>query len=443
MRKMKDSGIKWIGEIPDSWCIERLCYLIYEYKTGPFGSSLIMNKLNDKGDILIYNPEIISMKNLNLSSNKYLPEYRKKAMQSFFVKPGDIIFPIVGSLGRAMLITKSMPEGIINQRLAKFRLLANKMSYPFFMRLFGESDFFQPYIELTCRGSIIVNLTKIILNNMPVPVPPLLEQNRIASYLNDKCSRIDDIIFDIQSEIDTLEKYKRSVITEAVTKGLDKNVEMKESGVSWIGKIPKGWSSIKLKYTASIVRGGSPRPINQYLADSDDGYNWIRIGDTQKGDKFIRKTKLKIIKEGLPSTRFVKENTLLLTNSMSYGEPYVLKINGCIHDGWLAFSDYKKIDKLFLYYCLLSESTHNQFAISVSGSVVVNLNIEKVKNAYIALPPLSEQKEIVDYLDSKCADIDTAISQKQQQLEILNKYKKSLIYEYVTGKKEVPSSWQN
>lgn len=208
--------------------------------------------------------------------------------------------------------------------------------------------------------------------------------------------------------------------------------EMKDSGIEWIGKIPNTWEIKKIRFVASIIRGGSPRPINQYLSDTDDGYNWIRIGDTTKGDKYIRTTKLKIIRGGLSSTRFVKQNTLLLTNSMSYGEPYILKTNGCIHDGWLAFYNYIGIDKLFLYYSLLSESVRNQFAVSVNGSVVVNLNIEKVKNAYIVLPDLRKQQAIADFLDAKCADIDSLTEDIQKQIETLKEYKKSVITQAVT-----------
>ena len=176
---------------------------------------------------MVYTPENVALLSDDTPQDQYLPEERRQEMAQFFVKPGDIVFPIVGSLGRSMKITSDMKEGIINQRLARFRLNSTKVSEEYFMWLFSRSSFYETYIELYRRGSIIVNLTKAIVNNMPIPVPSLEEQQVIVSFLNSKCAEIDPLSADIQVEINTLEAYKRSVITEAVTKGLDKNVPMK------------------------------------------------------------------------------------------------------------------------------------------------------------------------------------------------------------------------
>ena len=139
--KTKDSGIKWIGEISESFSITRMRYIVSEYKAGPFGSSLITDKLNNQGNILVYTPEHIATQRTDLENNLYLPEERRKEMAQFFVQPGNIIFPIVGSLGRAMLITDSMPEGIINQRLAKFKLDESKIDTEYFLWMFARSTF--------------------------------------------------------------------------------------------------------------------------------------------------------------------------------------------------------------------------------------------------------------------------------------------------------------
>ncbi|MCR5020840.1 restriction endonuclease subunit S, partial [Ruminococcus sp.] len=241
MREMKDSGIEWIGTIPKEWSIIRLCYLIGGYKAGPFGSALIMDKLADEGDILVYTPEIIAENRTDLPNNKYLQEERLKEMEQFVVQKDDIIFPIVGSLGRAMLITEDMPIGIINQRLSKFHLTSDVLFTDYFLWLFARSSFYAPFIDVSCRGSIIVNLTKAILHDMPVIIPTIKEQKTISKYLDSKCEEIDSVISDIQSQIEALEEYKRSVITEAVTKGLDPDVEMRDSGVQWIGMMPTHW----------------------------------------------------------------------------------------------------------------------------------------------------------------------------------------------------------
>ena len=214
--------------------------------------------------------------------------------------------------------------------------------------------------------------------------------------------------------------------------------EMKDSGIEWLGYVPKAWVVRQLKSCVNVLRGGSPRPIDEYLTDDIDGLNWIKIGDTEKGKRYINSVRQKIKKSGLSKTRQVHRGDLLLTNSMSFGEPYILNVDGCIHDGWLVFTDIKEIDKEYLYYFLLSSTCKDQFSITADGGVVQNLNIEKVQSSIILLPVISEQHKIVDYLNTKCSEIDSLIKSKEKLIEELTAYRKSLIYEYVTGKKEVP-----
>lgn len=216
--KTKDSGIKWIGEISESFSITRMRYIVSEYKAGPFGSSLITDKLNNQGNILVYTPEHIATQRTDLENNLYLPEERRKEMAQFFVQPGNIIFPIVGSLGRAMLITDSMPEGIINQRLAKFKLDESKIDTEYFLWMFARSTFYAQFIEVNCRGSFIVNLTKTVVYDMPVILPNTLEEQRqISAYLKRKCGLIDELIKQKQSLVKELADYKKSLIFETVT----------------------------------------------------------------------------------------------------------------------------------------------------------------------------------------------------------------------------------
>ena len=208
--------------------------------------------------------------------------------------------------------------------------------------------------------------------------------------------------------------------------------EMKDSGVEWIGEIPKNSSLIPLKYLSSIIRGGSPRPIASFLTDEINGYNWIKIGDTKKDSKYITKTKFKIKLSGLNSTRLVKKDSLLLTNSMSFGEPYILKIDGCIHDGWVSLFDFRNVVQEYLYYCLLSKVCRVQFERLTDGGVVQNLNIDKIASVKVVLFDLTEQKQIANFLDSKCSEIDATAEDIQKEIALLEDYKKSVIIEAVT-----------
>ena len=165
-------------------------------------------------------------------------------------------------------------------------------------------------------------------------------------------------------------------------------------------EIPDSWVWVRLGTVLEIARGGSPRPIQQYLTTEPDGINWIKIGDTDKGGKYIYKTKEKIRPEGVTKSRMVHSGDFLLTNSMSFGRPYILKTDGCIHDGWLVLSnrfDCYSVD--FIYYILSSPFAYYQFCDSVSGAVVKNLNSDKVANALFPLPPLAEQHRIVQRIE--------------------------------------------
>ncbi|MGN0606869.1 MAG: restriction endonuclease subunit S [Oscillospiraceae bacterium] len=164
--------------------------------------------------------------------------------------------------------------------------------------------------------------------------------------------------------------------------------------------IPESWEWCRLGNICEIARGGSPRPIKEYLTEAENGINWIKIGDSDKGGKYINSTKEKIKPEGLSKSRLVHAGDFLLTNSMSFGRPYILNVDGCIHDGWLVLSNYQiAFDKDFLFYMLSSTFAYYQFCGVVSGAVVKNLNSDKVADAIFPLPPLSEQKRIVEKIE--------------------------------------------
>lgn len=161
-------------------------------------------------------------------------------------------------------------------------------------------------------------------------------------------------------------------------------------------EVPSSWSWIRLGSFIEIARGGSPRPIQDYLTTDENGINWIKIGDTDKGGKYIYSTREKIKPEGMKKSRYVHSGDFLLTNSMSFGRPYILQTNGCIHDGWLVLSDkYKCFTVDFLYYLLSSPFAYYQFCDTVSGAVVKNLNSDKVANSLFPIPPIAEQERIV------------------------------------------------
>ncbi len=204
-------------------------------------------------------------------------------------------------------------------------------------------------------------------------------------------------------------------------------------------EIPDSWEWVRLGSICEIARGGSPRPIKQFLTDDPNGINWIKIGDSDKGGKYINETKEKIIPEGMSKSRFVHRGDFLLTNSMSFGRPYILNVDGCVHDGWLVLSGYQTAyDKDFLYYLLASSFAYYQFCEVVSGAVVKNLNSDKVACALFPLPPINEQHRIVAKIEELLPYIER-YGKAEEHITALNTtfpeaLKKSILQEAVQGK---------
>ena len=181
-------------------------------------------------------------------------------------------------------------------------------------------------------------------------------------------------------------------------------------------ELPQGWEWVRFGEIAGIERGGSPRPIEAFLTDDPEGLNWIKIGDTEKGGKYITSAGQKIKREGLVKTRMVFPGDFLLTNSMSFGRPYITQIQGCIHDGWLRISPPDSLDKDFLYTLLSSRFVRNVFEAAAAGGVVLNLNADKVRTVPIPLPPLPEQSRIVTRVTALrrlCTDLRQRLAERQ------------------------------
>ena len=240
-------------------------------------------------------------------------------------------------------------------------------------------------------------------------------------------------------------KIKKDKQESYIYKGADNNyyekigLETKDITDEIPFEIPNSWEWVRLGNIMEIARGGSPRPIQNYITTEDNGLNWIKIGDTDKGGKYISSTKEKIKPEGLKKTRFVHKGDFLLTNSMSFGRPYILNIDGCIHDGWLVISDkFKAFSVDFLYYLISSSFAYNQFCGKVSGAVVSNLNSEKVSSSIFPLPPLSEQERIVKKIEELEPFIEE-YGKAEVELTTLNnnfpeQIKKSILQYAIQGK---------
>lgn len=308
----------------------------------------------------------------------------------FFKKENDI--QTVASTGYAQLRTKKELSLYIYYYLyfQKFIDKVNKLST-------GTS---YPAINSTDLGMININ------------IPSFQEQEKIANFL----TTIDKKIENLANTITSLENQKKGLLQQIFSQKLrfkDKN-----------GNNYPNWEKKKLGDTLLIQRGGSPRPISDYITNDKNGLNWIKIGDCSPNSNIITSTKEKIKPEGLSKTREVFIGDLILSNSMSFGRPYILNINGCIHDGWLLLRNTKKIYNLqFLCYILGSEYTTKQYKKLASGSTVNNLNIELVSSVDITIPCLEEQTKIADFFSA----FDRKLENQKAQLEHWQQIKKGLL----------------
>lgn len=238
--------------------------------------------------------------------------------------------------------------------------------------------------------------------------------------------------------LDRIRKEKEILVKEGKLKKKDLvETPITEEEIPF--EIPESWEWVRLGDVSEIARGGSPRPIKEYLTDAPNGLNWIKIGDTDKGGKYINSCKEKIKPEGLKKTRMVHPGDFLLTNSMSFGRPYITNIEGCIHDGWLMISPYAGIfNQSLLFYVLSSAFAHKQFSDKVAGAVVQNLNSDKVADSFVPLPPLAEQHRIVAKIEELLPKVEE-YGKAQDELNKLNeelpeRLKKSILQEAIEGR---------
>lgn len=241
-----------------------------------------------------------------------------------------------------------------------------------------------------------------------------------------------------------VDELKKSILNSAFRGNLIKNNDELLAQKNFISidekmNIPSNWKCVKIGEVIDIVRGASPRPIKAFITNDVDGINWIKIGDTDKNSKFITSSKEKITKEGAEKSRYVKKGQFLLSNSMSFGKPYILDIDGCVHDGWLILNDkHNFFSKDYLYYLLSSDLIYRQFCDKASGAVVNNLNINKVKETIIPLPPIEEQHRIVYKIDELFAHLNETkiLEEKLEKIksDFPKKFKDSILQYAISGK---------
>ncbi len=427
---MKDSGIEWIGEIPEEWGVRKIknSFIIISGNGFP-----IVIQGQEQGDYPVCKASDISINNgkIIFGSDNYITQ--KQSIAFNIIPKGSVVFPKIGEAmkknNRALL---GVDACLDNNCQGLVPLCMNK-KYSLYMLSCIDMFWYDNAGTVPC-------INNLRFSNSYIPFPLLSEQQKIALFLDKKCSEIDSLTADIQKQIEILEQYKKSVITETVTKGLDPNVKMKDSGIEWIGEIPEEWEVRRLKQCIIGISDGTHGTFQRVSSGKlllsaknvfEDG---IHINENES---MISENDHNLI----TSNGFPKKNDILLCCVGTVGRCSLYPFEEPIafqRSVAMLRSNCDVIAYRLLFYCLLSDSVLTQERLITNKSAQEGLYQGAIKELRLCLPKnTDEQILLISYLDSKCSRLDELIRLKNQQLETLAQYKKSLIYEYVTGKREL------
>ena len=435
-RKMKDSGVVWIGQVPEGWNSSRIKYVIKERVGGAWGN----DPSEETGENVIclriadFDFERGVFKNTDEGSLT-VRNYTKRQASLLGLKLGDILVEKSGGgdtcpVGRCVLFDKSYKALFAN---FMDRLRADDaLCVARFLQYWWKMMYLQKVTWLYVKQTIgIQNLSLTnLLNTELVALPSLPEQRKIAAFLDGECGKIDVLRGKVEKQIAALEEYRKSVITEAVTKGIKRGRKMKPSGVEWIGEVPDGWTVTRAKY--HIFVKSNLVPPDEYL-----DFPQISPESIEKGNGHLGKWCT--VEEACVESG----NHLFRKGQILYSKirPVLNKVVIAPFDG-LCSADMYPIetseDVKFVLYLMLSDYFVSQVELVTRDRIKMpKINQSELGNVKVVFPSISEQREIAAYLDKKCAAIDSMVAKCREELDRLAEYKKSLIYEYVTGKKEV------
>lgn len=430
MREMKDSGIEWVGAIPNHWRVSKIKQIVRWKSVKGQPDLPVLSLYRDYGVI----PKDSRDDNHNVTS---LDTSGYKV-----VEHGDLVINKMKAWQGSLAVSEC--NGIVSPAYHICKITSENICKKYLHYLLRDASYLPEYMRLSTGLRVGQwDLSFDDFKNIPFLVPPLAEQERIAAFLDAECAEIDAVLEKTRASIEEYKKLKQAVITQAVTKGIRSDRPMKDSGIEWIGEIPAEWEIRKI--FRAINKVGD---IDHYMPDSvDDGIPYLMTGDLQEKlsdvnlkrckkvsfqDYEMLSSKIRVSKGDVIFARYATIGTVCFVDT----EDNILVSYACLiikPNSSLLYGE-------FLFYYLKSTAFLEEIKQYIKANTQANVGLDSVSKAKIALPSVHEQQKIVEYLRDKCKKIDALIAKKQQYLTEIENYKKSLIYEYVTGKKEVKTS---
>lgn len=448
-REYKDSGIEWIGCMPKGWRVCRLKEVgfLYGGLTGKSGTDFDVDE-DDKFAYFIPFTNIFN--NMVIDTNKLSKVKVEDGEIQNEVHQGDLLFLMSSEdyegIGKPALLDTSISHLYLNSFCKGLRIVSDNV-VPKFLLYMMTSHIMREQIRLEAKGFIRINLRQEKLMNVSLYLPPISEQQRIASYLDKKCAEIDSLVELQEQMLAQLTDYKQSVITEAVTKGLNPKVPMKDSGMPWIGQVPAHWEIRKIKNICksekySIKTGPFGTQLKgQELQPEGDVcvYNQRNVIDGQFDETqfFVSSNKAKEL-----TSFYTKPLDLLVTSRGTIGRCAILPKDrpmGILHPCLIALRINQQICNIMWAKIFINDSAcfSTNIFLNSNATTIEVIYTDSLKNILIPIPPLEEQQAIITYLDAQCHEIDSLIALKRQKIETLKEYKKSVIFEAVTGKTNI------
>ncbi|TBX66042.1 restriction endonuclease subunit S [Bacillus toyonensis] len=422
----KNTGIIWIGKIPKDWSIFKIKYTTYV--KGRIGwQGLKSDEFIDEGPYLVTGTDFDNGY-INWETCYHISEKRYNEAPSIQLKENDLLITKDGTIGKVAIVKKVPNKAILNSGIFVTRSNQYEVEYMYWLL---NSVVFDKYIKFNETGSTIKHLYQETFESFSYPLPDRNEQKKIVIYLNEEIGKVDRLIKDKEKLINLLEEKRQAMITEAVTKGLNPNVKMKDSGVEWIGEIPEHWECLSFRRLTFLQQGLQIAQDERFYESGGNRLEYITVKSINSSD---------VIKEYIEnaSDRVIcTEEDVLLARTGATGL-VVTNIKGVFHNNFFKVNyDTQKIMKDFLVFYLKQESIQSHFKLVAGTTTIPDLNHGEFLSTKCLVPPLIEQKVITDYLEAKEREHLGIVEDIKLQIKKLKDYRQSLIYEAVTGKIDV------